>query len=93
MSRAAGLIRPASLFFSLEATMITLPAHRSPLASSRQERGVAPRLRVLLPLLLLLGLVAGCSSAYYNTMEKLGVHKRDIMVDRVGEARDAQEAT
>ena len=73
--------------------MITLPAHRSPLASSRQERGKAPRLPVLLSLLLLLGLVAGCSSAYYNTMEKLGVHKRDIMVDRVGEARDAQEAT
>ena len=73
--------------------MITLPAHRSPLASSRQQRGKAPRLPVLLSLLLLLGLVAGCSSAYYNTMEKLGVHKRDIMVDRVGEARDAQEAT
>ena len=73
--------------------MITLPAHRSPLASSRQERGKAPRLPVLLSLLLLLGLLAGCSSAYYNTMEKLGVHKRDIMVDRVGEARDAQEAT
>ena len=73
--------------------MITLPAHRSPLTSSRQERGKAPRLPVLLSLLLLLGLVAGCSSAYYNTMEKLGVHKRDIMVDRVGEARDAQEAT
>lgn len=73
--------------------MISLPAHRSPLASSRQERGKAPRLPVLLSLLLLLGFVAGCSSAYYNTMEKLGVHKRDIMVDRVGEARDAQEAT
>ena len=70
--------------------MITLPAHRSPLASSRQERGKAPRLPVLLSLLLLLGLVAGCSSAYYNTMEKLGVHKRDIMVDRVVAARDAQ---
>ena len=34
---------------------------------------------------------AGCSSVYYNTMEKFGVHKRDIMVDRVQEARDAQE--
>nr|WP_186317973.1 DUF2959 domain-containing protein [Marinobacter maritimus] len=27
---------------------------------------------------------------YYSTMEKLGVEKRDILVDRVGEARDAQ---
>ncbi len=34
--------------------------------------------------------LSGCSSAYYNTMEKFGVHKRDIMVDRVKEARDAQ---
>lgn len=32
----------------------------------------------------------GCSSAYYNAMEKVGVHKRDIMVDRVAAARDSQ---
>ncbi len=36
-------------------------------------------------------LVSGCSSAYYGTLEKFGVHKRDVLVDRVGEARDAQE--
>jgi hypothetical protein len=35
--------------------------------------------------------LSGCQSAYYNTMEKLGYHKRDLMVDRVQEARDAQE--
>ena len=35
--------------------------------------------------------LSGCQSAYYSTMEKLGVHKRDIMVDRVSEARDSQE--
>jgi len=34
----------------------------------------------------------GCSSAYYNTMEKFGVHKRDILVDRVKEARDSQKS-
>ena len=45
------------------------------------------RFFMLLPLLLALG---GCETAYYNTMEKVGVHKRDILVDRVGEARDAQ---
>lgn len=33
----------------------------------------------------------GCQTAYYGTMEKLGVHKRDILVDRVEEARDSQE--
>lgn len=41
-------------------------------------------------LAILLGAV-GCSSAYYGAMEKIGVHKRDIMVDRVKEARDTQE--
>lgn len=33
----------------------------------------------------------GCESAYYGAMEKVGIHKRDILVDRVGEARDAQD--
>ena len=32
----------------------------------------------------------GCSSVYYSGMEKVGVHKRDILVDRVESARDAQ---
>ena len=36
-------------------------------------------------------LTGGCQKAYYDTMEKFGVHKRDIMVDRVEEARDSQE--
>jgi hypothetical protein len=35
--------------------------------------------------------LTSCSSAYYNAMEQFGVHKRDIMVDRVVDARDAQE--
>ena len=35
----------------------------------------------------------GCSAMYYGTMEKLGVHKRDIMVDRVKAARDTQNET
>lgn len=43
------------------------------------------------PMLILLALCTyGCSTAYYSTMEKFGVHKRDILVDRVEEARDAQ---
>lgn len=40
-------------------------------------------------ILLLLGL-AGCQQAYYATMEKFGVEKREILVDRVKDARDAQ---
>ncbi|MCX5833849.1 MAG: DUF2959 domain-containing protein [Deltaproteobacteria bacterium] len=35
----------------------------------------------------------GCSTMYYGTMEKMGVHKRDIMVDRVKAARDTQNET
>ena len=36
-------------------------------------------------------LLFGCESTYYKTMETMGYHKRDIMVDRVEDARDAQE--
>lgn len=34
--------------------------------------------------------LTGCQSAYYNTLEKVGIHKRDLMVERVEDARDAQ---
>ncbi len=34
---------------------------------------------------------AGCQTAYYETMEKLGYHKRDLMVSDVKKARDAQQ--
>jgi hypothetical protein len=33
----------------------------------------------------------GCQAAYYETMEKLGYHKRDLMVSDVKKARDAQQ--
>ncbi len=36
-------------------------------------------------------LASGCQSAYYAAMEKVGVEKRDILVDRVEDAKDAQE--
>ncbi|OUS32339.1 DNA repair protein [Thalassotalea sp. 42_200_T64] len=41
-------------------------------------------------LLCLLSLLA-CQSAYYSAMETVGQHKRDIMVDRVEDAQDAQQ--
>jgi hypothetical protein len=46
---------------------------------------------VILPLFFVILFTAGCQKAYYSTMEKFGVHKRDIMVDRVEEARDSQQ--
>ena len=36
-------------------------------------------------------LLSGCQSAYYSAMEKVGVYKRDIMVDRVEDANQAQQ--
>lgn len=35
-------------------------------------------------------LLTGCASAYYGTMEKVGYHKRDILVDRVESAQESQ---
>eukprot|EP00752_Nemacystus_decipiens_P015121 g13473.t1 len=43
-----------------------------------------------LGLALLTGIPA-CKSAYYSTMETFGYEKRDILVDRVEDARDEQE--
>ncbi|MEO0878702.1 MAG: DUF2959 domain-containing protein [Pseudomonadota bacterium] len=34
--------------------------------------------------------VAGCATAYYGTLEKFGFEKRDILVDRVKDARGEQ---
>jgi uncharacterized protein YoxC len=42
-------------------------------------------------LFVLLLALAGCESAYYGAWEKVGVHKRDILVDRVADASEAQE--
>ena len=42
---------------------------------------------------ILLLFTAGCQSLYYGTMEKFGKYKRDILVDRVKDARDAQQQT
>ncbi|GLX78089.1 DUF2959 domain-containing protein [Thalassotalea insulae] len=33
----------------------------------------------------------GCQSAYYSAMEKVGLHKRDILIDRVEKASDSQQ--
>jgi len=35
--------------------------------------------------------VTGCSTIKYNTLEKVGIHKRDLLVGNVEDARDAQK--
>lgn len=45
---------------------------------------------LLLALSLYLG---GCASVQYKTLEQVGIHKRDILVDRIEDARDAQNDT
>lgn len=35
--------------------------------------------------------LSGCQSAYYSAWEKVGVHKRDILIDRVEDTKDSQE--
>ncbi len=47
--------------------------------------------RLVLAALLVLPLLTACSSAQYAVMEKFGIHKREILVDRVEDARDSQE--
>lgn len=42
--------------------------------------------------IVLASLLVGCSSTYYAAWEKLGWAKRDILVDRVKDARDDQQA-
>jgi len=37
--------------------------------------------------------LSGCASVQYSALEKVGIHKRDILVDRVEDARDAQGET
>jgi hypothetical protein len=48
-------------------------------------------MRRIVPGLLATLAMAGCESAYYSAWEQVGVHKRDILVDRVEEASEAQE--
>ncbi len=48
-------------------------------------------MRALLLTLALALPLAGCQSAYYATMEKAGIHKRDILADRVESASESQQ--
>lgn len=48
-------------------------------------------MRNLLAVLPLFLCLTACQSAYYSAMEKVGVHKRDILSDRVEEAQQSQQ--
>ncbi len=49
--------------------------------------------RILLRLALVasLGLTTACETAYYDTLERFGIQKREILVDRIEEAQEAQQ--
>lgn len=50
-----------------------------------------PFLRPSLLALLVFGFAfTGCQRAYFNALERIGIEKRDVLVDRVQEARDSQ---
>lgn len=52
------------------------------------------RIRTALNVILLVGalpLLSACQSTYYSAMEQVGVHKRDILVDRVDNAKESQQ--
>ena len=53
---------------------------------------MAPALfpRIALPLLAAL-LLAACQAAYYDALERIGIEKRDLLVDRVEAAQESQE--
>ena len=41
--------------------------------------------------LAMLGALAACTGAYYRALETVGIEKRDILVDRIDDTRDAQD--
>lgn len=51
-----------------------------------KQRSVTPLCWLVAALMLV-----GCQSAYYSAMEKMGNHKRDILIDRVEAATESQE--
>lgn len=36
-------------------------------------------------------ILSACESTYYDTMEKVGIHKREILIDRIEAAQESQE--
>jgi Protein of unknown function (DUF2959) len=65
--------------------------NRSAICATANPNHVRP-MKIALPILLVAALsFSACSNVYYDTMEKFGFAKRDILVDRVTDARKSQE--
>ncbi|HEX7043209.1 MAG TPA: DUF2959 domain-containing protein [Burkholderiales bacterium] len=54
-------------------------------------QGLVARPRTRFALVAVALAAAACQSAYYGAMERLGYEKRDLLVDRVEDAREAQQ--
>lgn len=63
----------------------TIGLHRSGQSANPLQKAL-----LVIAIVMLAGL-SGCQTAYYAAWEKLGYEKRDILVSRVEDARDAQE--
>lgn len=50
------------------------------------------RLPVRAMLIATLFILSACESTYYDAMEKVGIHKRAILIDRIEAAQESQEA-
>ena len=59
-------------------------------AVQRHLRSFAESVPVLVAMLCVV-LSVGCSTVKYGAYEKLGIHKRDLLVDNVEDTRDAQK--
>ncbi|GAB5412755.1 MAG: DUF2959 domain-containing protein [Congregibacter sp.] len=57
-------------------------------ASTGTKSMHTPRTLLALPIFILV--ISACTTAYYETLEKLGVEKRDILIDRIEDAKVAQ---
>jgi Skp family chaperone for outer membrane proteins len=49
------------------------------------------KMKEKLLILMLLTLTSACTSTYYKALETVGIEKRDVLVDRIDDARDAQD--
>ncbi len=64
----------------------------TPALARAAARAASPAASVLArgALLIAVVLMAACQSAYYGTLEKFGIAKRDVLVDRIAAARTSQ---
>jgi hypothetical protein len=77
-----------------EATVFS-PSGKFAMLIAKRIEGISV-MKIVCRLIALFGLcfaLVACESTYYNAWEQLGVHKRDILVDRIEDTREAQEDT